>query len=178
MSKRKISVIAMISIVLNIALIWFGFSFYQENKTIKKGIITQYSTQQEEALFELERALENQDDKEEFVKALTSAYGIIYHNEVLTRTYTPIGENVEIPENINIINSPYTSKAIGNALFERTMDRMDNDDMQKLEEYTSYVDDVVKTLDYRNTIEEKSLSQQYKVLNEVSNLIEGFDLED
>lgn len=178
MSQRKIRVIALFSIVLNIILLWFGFSFYQENVAIKKEIITQYASQQHEVLLELERALENKDNKEEFVKALTSAYSIIYHNDVLTRTYLPVGEEVNIPENINILNSPYTSQAVGRALFERALDKMNNDDLDNLEKYTSHVEIVVKTLDYQNKIEGKSLRQQYKVLNEINKLINDFDFED
>ncbi len=48
---------------------------------------------------------------------------------------------------------------------------------QKLELYISYVSQVVDTLDLENKIKGKSLIEQYKTLDEVSDLIETFNLE-
>jgi len=89
MPISKWKIIISISVCLNVVLVWYLFSFYQEINNMKKAIIIQYAAQQEEALRELERADDNLGNKEEYVKALTSAYGIIYHNEMVTRNYTP-----------------------------------------------------------------------------------------
>jgi len=48
---------------------------------------------------------------------------------------------------------------------------------QKLEIYTSYVSQVVDTLDFENKIKGESLREQYKTLKEVSELIKTFHLE-
>ncbi|MFA9560676.1 hypothetical protein ACERII_25600 [Evansella sp. AB-rgal1] len=177
MSVRKLKVIIGGSIILNIILAGFVFSYNQENNAMKTGGVVQYASQQEEVLFELERALENQDVKEEFVKALTSAYSMIYHNYLLTRNYTTIGEQLSFPENINHLNSPWTSRAVGHALFESTTDRLDTEAIQELEQYTSYVSQIVDILDYRNRIDGHRLNEQLQVLEETSDLIESFNLD-
>lgn len=173
MSKKKLSVIVIISIMLNIGLIWFASSVHHENNKIKEAIILQYSTQQSETLAELERALDADGDEVEFIKGLTSAYGMIYHNDILTRPYTSAGHVIGIPENIFNINSNYTSQAVGSALFDQPLS---NEEIVNLETYTSYVAQIVKKLDYHNKIEGQTLKQQYKVLDEVSELIDGFNL--
>ncbi|TCZ73016.1 hypothetical protein E0485_21585 [Paenibacillus albiflavus] len=176
MPLRKWKMIITISIGLNILMGWYLFSKYQENNSIKKGIIIQYALGQQEALNELERALANQDDKEEFVKALTSAYGIIYHIEILTRSDNPMSKYVEFPKNINKINAPLQSMSVGTSLFDDAMDRLNVKWIQELEKYTSYISQVVTKLDFQNRINGKSLNEQYHVLNEVSDLIDEFKL--
>lgn len=173
MSKKKLSVIVAISILLNIGLIWFASSVHHENNKIKEAIILQYSTQQSETLAQLERTLGAQGDEVEFVKGLTAAYGMIYHNDILTRPSTSAGHVAKIPENIFVINSPYISQAVGSALFDEPLS---NEEMPNLETYTTYVAKVVKTLDYHNKIEGQNLKQQYKVLDEISELIDSFNL--
>jgi len=83
---------------------------------------------------------------------------------------------MKFPENINLINQPFQSRAIGYSLFSRTMDRINDEWNQELGVYTSYVSQVVDKLDYQNRIEGKRLKAQYQVLDEVSDLIEEFHL--
>ena len=123
MSINKWKVIIAISVTFNIVLIWGLFSIFQENNDMKKAVIAQYASQQEEVLKELERALANQGDKDEYVKALTAAFAIIYHNESLTRNSSQIGQFMEFPEALKQLNSPYLSRAVGYSLFNTSMDR-------------------------------------------------------
>jgi len=76
-----------------------------------------------------------QDNKEEFVKALMSAYGIIYHNYLLTSNYPfeNAKAKVDFPLGIMTLNSPYYSKAIGYALIQAsTNGKVDDEWIQEL----------------------------------------------
>jgi len=87
-----------------------------------------------------------------------------------------IGKIMKFPENINQMNSSFISKAVGYALINRTMDWSNDKWSHELDIYTSYVSQVVDKLDYRNKIEGESLKNQYKTLNEASDLIDKFNL--
>jgi len=175
MSIRAWKVILALSVVINLTLAFFLFFTYQENIAIKKRVVQEFASQQGQVLSELERALNNTENKEEFIKALISADRLIYHNYQLTGE-TPLGVNFDFPENLNTINTPYQSKAVAYALIERTMDRDSDVWIQALEEYTSYISQIVDVLDYHNKLEGKSLKTQYQVLDEVSDLITEFNL--
>lgn len=172
---RAWKVILALSIVLNVMLAYFLFSKNQDNIVIKKRGVQEFASQQGQVLSELERALNNTENKEEFIRALISADRIIYHNYQLTGE-TPLGENFDFPENLNTINNPYQSKAVAYALIESTMDRDSYVWIQALEEYTSHISQIVDVLDYHNKLEGKSLKTQYQVLEEVSDLITEFNL--
>jgi hypothetical protein len=163
---------------LNVVFIFWLFLLYQENTDMKKGVILQYAFQQNEVLLDLETALNHQDDSVDYVNSLVGAYANTYQNFILTKKYGgSVGQYVDIPNNINIFNSPTSSSPVGISLSNRVAD-VSNDEMnQKLESYTSYVSQVVDTLDLENKIKGKSLKEQYKTLKEVSELIKTFHLE-
>jgi len=70
-----------------------------------------------------------------------------------------------------------SSSPVGYSLSNRVAE-VSNDEMKrKFEIYTSYVSRVVDILDLENKIKGKSLKEQYKTLDEVSDLIETFNLE-
>jgi hypothetical protein len=84
---------------------------------------------------------------------------------------------VNFPENINIFNNPKSSSPVVYSLDNRVTDVFNDEMNQKLKQYISYVSQVVNTLDFQNKMKGKSLREQYKTLNEVSVLIDGFNLE-
>ncbi|MEC0091159.1 hypothetical protein [Paenibacillus macquariensis] len=174
-SKRKLMI--SISFGLNVIFIVCLYLLYQENTDMKKGVILQYAIQQNEVLLDLETAINHQDDKVDYVNSLVGAYANIYHNFNLTKKYASVGGYVKIPDNINKFNSPMSSSPVGYSLSNSVAD-VSNDEMKrKFEIYTSYVSQVVNTLDLQNKIIGKSLREQYKTLNEVSDLIDEFNLE-
>lgn len=175
MSIRVWKVVLVISIVINLTLGYFFFTIYQENQTIKRNVIQEFASQQIQLLGELERAQRNTENKEEFIKALMSADRILYHTFQLTGE-TPLGINFSFPRNLNTINSPYQSRAVGYALIERSMDRDSDVWFQALEEYTFNISQIVDLLDYQNKLDGKNLNSQYQVLDEVSELISEFRL--
>jgi len=180
MSISKSKLILSFSFGLNaifIVCLYFLYQLHQENTDMKKRVILQYALQQNEALLDLETALNHKDDKVDYVNSLVGAYANIYHNFNLTQKDNSVGEYVNFPNNINRFNSPKSSSPVGFSLSNR-VDNISNDEIdRKLKLYISYVSQVVDTLDVQNKIKGKSLSEQYKTLNEVSALIDGFNLE-
>ncbi len=174
-SKRKLMI--SISLGLNIILMVCLYLLYKENTDIKKGVILQYALQQNEVLLDLETALNHQEDKVDYVNSLVGAYANIYHNFNLSKKFNSVGEYMNIPDNINILNSPMSSSPVGYSISNRVADVSNDEVDQKLKQYISYVSQVVSTLDLQNKIIGKSLREQYKTLNEVSHLIDGFNLE-
>ncbi|WP_042161500.1 hypothetical protein [Paenibacillus gorillae] len=110
-----------------------------------------------------------------YINSLVGAYSNIYLNFNLTKKDNSVGKN--FPENINIFNSPKPSSPIVYSLDNRSTNVSNEEIDQKLKLYISYVSQVVDTLDFPNKIKGKSLSEQYRTLNEVSALIDGFNLE-
>lgn len=180
MSISKSKLIISFSFGLNAILIvclYFLYQLHQENTDMKKEVILQYSLQQNEVLLDLETALNHKDDKVDYVNSLLGAYANIYHNFNLTKKDNSVGKFVDFPENINIFNDPKSSSPVVYSLDNRATDVSNEEMNQKLTQYISYVSQVVDTLDFPNKIKGKSLSEQYKTLNEVSALIDGFNLE-
>ncbi|QAY65845.1 hypothetical protein [Paenibacillus protaetiae] len=177
-SKRKL--IISVSFGLNVIFIvclFFLYHLYQENTDMKKRAILQYALQQNEVLLDLETALNHEDNKVDYINSLIGAYANIYHNFNLTKNYNSVGEKVHFPENINIFNNPKSSSPVVYSLDNRVTGEFNEEMDQKLKQYISYVSQVVNTLDMQHKIKGKSLSEQYKTLNEVSDLIDGFKLE-
>lgn len=166
-----------ISLSLNIVLIVCLFFLYRDNTDMKKGAILQYAIQQSEVLLDLKTALGHQEDNVDYVNALVGVYSNIYHNFNLTKKYNSVGEYVNFPDDINMFNSPMTSLPVGYSISNRIAGESNDEVDQKLEVYTSYVSQIVDTLDFENKIKGKSLREQYKTLEEVSELIKTFDLE-
>ncbi|WP_054954673.1 hypothetical protein [Paenibacillus dakarensis] len=178
MKINKWKVIVPISLGLNVLLILCLFFLYRENTDMKKGVILQYAFQQSEVLLDLKTAFGHKDDNVDYVNALVGVYANIYHNFNLTKKYNSIGEYVDFPDQINILNSPMSSLPVGYSLSNRVAGVSNEEVNQKLEVYTSYVSQIVDTLDLENKIKGKSLREQYKTLDEVSELIKTFDLEE
>lgn len=173
-SKKKFMI--SISFGLNIIFVVCLYLLYQENTEMKKGVIRQYSLQQNEVLLNLETAIRHQDDKVDYVNSLVGAYANTNHNFYLTSEYYSAANYVNIPKNISILNSPTVSGIIVQSLDNRITAKSDKDVEQELKTYISQVSQVVDTLDFVNNINGKSLKEQYKTLDEVSDLIEGFNL--
>jgi|GEM_PF-4689302 len=172
MSVTKLKAIIAISITVNILLLYCCYVIYEQNSEMKKSVIEQYASQQKEALQQLERALHHEADKEEYIKALSLASAIIYHNELVTRNYSYMGQYVKFPESINHLNSPISSKAVGYSLINSALDRPNDEWKDELELYTSLVSQVVNKINEENNIEKMSLRAQYKNLEEASQLID------
>ncbi|KOP64642.1 hypothetical protein AMS62_04770 [Bacillus sp. FJAT-18019] len=177
MKSSKWKMMISISLCLNVVLMVCLFFLYRENTDMKKGAILQYAFQQSEVLLDLQTALGHQEDNVDYVNALVGAYANIYHNFNLTKKYNSVGEYVNFPDDINIFNSPTTSSPVGYSLSNRVAGESNDEVNQRLEVYTSYVSQIVDTLDLENKIKGRSLREQYKTLEEVSELIKTYDLE-
>jgi hypothetical protein len=171
MSHRKLRLIVSLSIIINVVLSLFLYVNHKENNDIKKGIAIEYTYQQERVGRMLELALENRDNKEQFIKYLIRANNAMYHNTFIAGNSTPIGEHGDIPKILYEINGGPRSSIVYETLTEAINNELSKDNIRELESYTANVLKISNVLNRKkNDMWNKNLNGNYQVLEDGAQL--------